>query len=133
MSDIVKRLRESDGGFFMRKMFKEAADEIERLVSELDAARADANGPKAPGYTPVYGLASAMMAITRRSDKPADQESEIAEMLAQCIRDRDDARRKYCMCVAARMPSPPTNSARWWATKYGWDCYGQKGADEIAT
>lgn len=29
--DIVARLRESDGGYFVRKMFTEAADEIERL------------------------------------------------------------------------------------------------------
>lgn len=29
--DIVVRLRESDGGYFMRQMFTEAADEIERL------------------------------------------------------------------------------------------------------
>lgn len=33
-SDIVARLRESDGGYFMRKMFTEAADEIERLQRE---------------------------------------------------------------------------------------------------
>jgi len=29
--DIVARLRDCDGGYFMRKMFAEAADEIERL------------------------------------------------------------------------------------------------------
>ena len=33
--DIVARLRESDGGYFMRRMFAEAADEIERLRKEL--------------------------------------------------------------------------------------------------
>lgn len=33
--DIVARLRESDGGYFMRKMFAEAADEIERLREAL--------------------------------------------------------------------------------------------------
>ena len=33
--DIVARLRESDGGYFMRQMFTEAADEIERLRKEL--------------------------------------------------------------------------------------------------
>lgn len=37
--DIVSRLRESDGGYFMRKMFTEAADEIERLRKERDEAR----------------------------------------------------------------------------------------------
>ena len=37
--DIVTRLRESDGGYFMRKMFTEAADEIERLRAERDEAR----------------------------------------------------------------------------------------------
>lgn len=39
--DIVARLRESDGGYFMRKMFTEAADEIERLRGELNVARAE--------------------------------------------------------------------------------------------
>lgn len=49
--DIVARLRESDGGYFMRQMFTEAADEIERLRqlsgdagqlrAERDAARAE--------------------------------------------------------------------------------------------
>lgn len=34
--DIVTRLRESDGGYFMRQMFTEAADEIERLREELE-------------------------------------------------------------------------------------------------
>lgn len=38
-SDIVARLRESDGGYFMRQMFTEAADEIERLRKERDEAR----------------------------------------------------------------------------------------------
>lgn len=33
--DIVARLRESDGGYCMRKMFTDAADEIERLRSAL--------------------------------------------------------------------------------------------------
>jgi len=33
--DIVTRLRESDGGYFMRSMFTEAADEIVRLRAEL--------------------------------------------------------------------------------------------------
>lgn len=33
--DIVARLRESDGGYFMRQMFTEAADEIERLREAL--------------------------------------------------------------------------------------------------
>jgi septal ring factor EnvC (AmiA/AmiB activator) len=33
--DIVARLRESDGGYFMRRMFAEAADEIERLRRRL--------------------------------------------------------------------------------------------------
>jgi hypothetical protein len=33
--DIVARLRESDGGYFMRQMFSEAADEIERLREAL--------------------------------------------------------------------------------------------------
>ena len=37
--DIVVRLRESDGGYFMRQMFTEAADEIERLRAERDEAR----------------------------------------------------------------------------------------------
>ena len=37
--DIVARLRESDGGYFVRKMFTEAADEIERLRAERDEAR----------------------------------------------------------------------------------------------
>ena len=37
--DIVTRLRESDGGYFMRQMFTEAADEIERLCAERDEAR----------------------------------------------------------------------------------------------
>ena len=37
--DIVTRLRESDGGYFMRQMFTEAADEIERLRAERDEAR----------------------------------------------------------------------------------------------
>lgn len=34
MIDIMIRLRESDGGYFMRQMFTEAADEIERLRAE---------------------------------------------------------------------------------------------------
>jgi hypothetical protein len=37
--DIVARLRESDGGYFMRRMFAEAADEIERLRAERDEVR----------------------------------------------------------------------------------------------
>jgi hypothetical protein len=37
--DILVRLRESDGGYFMRQMFTEAADEIERLRAERDEAR----------------------------------------------------------------------------------------------
>jgi hypothetical protein len=37
--DIVTRLRESDGGYFMRSMFTEAADEIVRLRAERDEAR----------------------------------------------------------------------------------------------
>ena len=37
--DIVTRLRESDGGFFMRQMFTESANEIERLRAERDEAR----------------------------------------------------------------------------------------------
>jgi hypothetical protein len=34
--DIVTRLRESEGGYFMRQMVTEAADEIERLRTECD-------------------------------------------------------------------------------------------------
>ena len=37
--DIVTRLREADGGYFMRQMFTEAADEIERLRAERDEVR----------------------------------------------------------------------------------------------
>lgn len=37
--DIVTRLRGSDGGYYMRQMFTEAADEIERLRKERDEAR----------------------------------------------------------------------------------------------
>jgi hypothetical protein len=37
--DIVVRLRESDGGYFMRQMFTEAVGEIERLRFERDEAR----------------------------------------------------------------------------------------------
>ena len=37
--DIVVRLRESDGGYFMRQMFSEAADEIERLRNDLDGSQ----------------------------------------------------------------------------------------------
>lgn len=33
--DIVARLREADGGYFMRRMFADAADEIERLREAL--------------------------------------------------------------------------------------------------
>lgn len=47
-TDIVARLRESDGGYFMRQMFAEAADEIERLqrhlkfaIQERDLARGE--------------------------------------------------------------------------------------------
>ena len=39
MIDIMIRLRESDGGYFMRQMFTEAADEIERVRAERDEAR----------------------------------------------------------------------------------------------
>jgi len=39
MKDIVTRLRESDGGYFMRQIFTEAADTIERLTAERDLAR----------------------------------------------------------------------------------------------
>ena len=39
--DIVTRLRESDGGYFMRRMFTEAADEIERLRNERNAFEAE--------------------------------------------------------------------------------------------
>lgn len=42
--DIVTRLRESDGGYFMRSMFTEAADEIERLRAERDEARREVCG-----------------------------------------------------------------------------------------
>jgi len=38
--DIVVRLRESDGGYFMRQMFTEAANEIERLRIRLEEERA---------------------------------------------------------------------------------------------
>jgi hypothetical protein len=38
-NDIVVRLRESDGGYFMQQMFSEAADEIELLRVERDEAR----------------------------------------------------------------------------------------------
>lgn len=37
--DIVTRLREADGGYFMRQMFTEAVAEIERLRAERDEAR----------------------------------------------------------------------------------------------
>ena len=40
-NDIVVRLRESDGGYFMRQMFTEAADEIERLREQLRLANID--------------------------------------------------------------------------------------------
>lgn len=33
--DIIARLRESDGGYFVRKLLTEAADEIERLRQEV--------------------------------------------------------------------------------------------------
>lgn len=33
--DIVARLREADGGYFVRQLFTEAADEIERLRAAL--------------------------------------------------------------------------------------------------
>ena len=39
--DIVVRLRESDGGYFMRQMFTEAADEIKRLREQLRLANID--------------------------------------------------------------------------------------------
>ena len=37
--DIVTRLREADGGYFMRQMFTEAVAEIERLRADRDEAR----------------------------------------------------------------------------------------------
>ena len=42
--DIAIRLREADGGYFMRKMFTEAAEEIERLRAERDEARREVCG-----------------------------------------------------------------------------------------
>lgn len=46
--EIVARLRQSDGGYFMRQMLTEAADEIERLqrhlrftIQERDLARGE--------------------------------------------------------------------------------------------
>lgn len=36
--DIVARLREADGGYFVRQLFTEAANEIERLRRMLLAA-----------------------------------------------------------------------------------------------
>ena len=41
MSDIVTRLRKSDVGYLMIKMFMEAADEIERLRNERNAFEAE--------------------------------------------------------------------------------------------
>lgn len=38
-NDIVARLRESDGGYFVRQMFNDAANEIERLREMLRLER----------------------------------------------------------------------------------------------
>lgn len=37
--DMVKQLRETDGGYFMRKMFTEAANEIENLRLQVQELR----------------------------------------------------------------------------------------------
>lgn len=96
--DIVVRLRESDGGYFMRQMFTEAADEIERLREELTASH----------------------------ESHGNEVGALTERLSLAIHERDEARREVCRDEACRpSPSPPC-TANQVAARRGWDCFKEE-------
>lgn len=98
-SNIVARLRESDGGYFMRKMFSEAADEIERLRKERDEA---------------YSKSAEVIA-----DLSAKLCTASAVEREKLIAERDEARRMYCVL----RDGDDGMSCSDWAERKGWSCF----------
>ena len=94
-NDIVVRLRECDDGYFMRQMFTEAADEIERLRAERDEAR-----------QMVCSIAYQEQHIQK-----------LVKTINTLLIERDEARRYAC-------DNNPFRLTKWQLAKIkGWDCF----------
>ena len=114
--DIVERLRESDGGYFMRKMFTEAADEIERLRRRLLAEE--------NAYD-----------IERRQNEHLQTDRNNLELEVERLRaERDEARQEVCgLLVACHTDpdddKPDPNLKHIHAGIRGWDCFKEDKED----
>ena len=64
-SDIVARLRGIEGGYNLRNLFHQAADEIERLRAALDAARIEVCMVRAPSTNASEDTEAAMREYAR--------------------------------------------------------------------
>jgi len=96
-NDIVVRLRESDDGYFMRHMFTEAADEIERLRAERDEAR--------------------QIVRTSAYQTECTHIQKLVKTINTLLIERDEARRYAC-------DNNPFRLTKWQLAKIkGWDCF----------
>ena len=116
--DIVARLRESDGGYFVRKMFTEAADEIERLrVQALGTQRRiqDQDAIMAELWERIYSF-TAEIELLRST--VTDCRIEIESTRAE----RDEARREVC-----QKHDHGYFMDEDYAEIRGWDCFKEDG------
>ena len=116
-SDIVEQLRddaeinEMDSAKLPSewKVLREAADEIDRLRAELAAAINERNGYLEGNRQTLRALA------------------EANEIAARYKRQRDEARRWYCLLIAyQRQDRGEDFDPEAVAVEEGWDCFGEK-------
>lgn len=63
--------------------------------------------------------------------KPYEGPNEIVERLraelAAAIKQRDEARRLYCVEMSRQSTNPTRFTPEWGANELGWDCFAQEG------
>lgn len=120
--DIVARLRESDGGYFMRQMFNDAANEIERLrealrveQEELAACCIDRKETQRERDGYLDGNRMTLKAL-----------AEANEIARKYKAERDEARRLYINEMCLRDYGDTSARIRE-ANARGWNCFDGDG------
>lgn len=97
--DILTRLRESDGGYFMRSMFTEAADEIDRKNLTIKA------------------LTEERDEVVRMANKLTAERDEARREICRLSQQAHNI-----ACELSRYPKNAP-SPQEYATALGWDCF----------
>lgn len=56
----------------------------------------------------------------------ADEIERLRAELAAAIKQRDEARRLYCVEMSRQSTNPTRFTPEWGANEIGWDCFGEK-------